>query len=94
MHPVPSILGGQTHNNTTANSSEYFTFNTSLIVCLEQKGRQFDLGTAVGLKVRSPCQRLHIAVAVAINTTDRGEIRTWVLSHRHCNMQLYRHSEH
>jgi len=31
---------------------------------------------------RSPCPRLHIAVAIAINTTARGEIRTWVLSHR------------
>jgi len=36
-----------------------------------------DLDTAV--EVRSPCPRLHIAVAVAINTTVRGEIRTWVL---------------
>ena len=33
-------------------------------------------------EVRSPCPRLHIAVAVVINTTVRGEIRTWVLSHR------------
>ena len=29
---------------------------------------------------RSPCWRLHIAVAIAINTTVRGEIRTCVLS--------------
>ena len=39
-----------------------------------------DLGTAV--RVCSPCPRLHIAVAVVINATARGEIRTWVLSHR------------
>ena len=25
---------------------------------------------------------LYIAVAVVVNTTARGEIRTWVLSHR------------
>ena len=31
---------------------------------------------------RSPCPRLHIAAAITINTTVRGEIRTWVLSHR------------
>jgi len=37
-----------------------------------------NLGTAV--EVRSPCPRLHIAVAVVINTTGRGETRTWVLS--------------
>ena len=37
-----------------------------------------DLGTVVR---RSPCQRLHIAVAVAINTTVHSEIQTWVLSH-------------
>ena len=34
-----------------------------------------DLGTAVW--VYSPCPRLYIAVAVEINTTARGEIRTW-----------------
>ena len=39
-----------------------------------------DLGTAV--KVHNPCSRLYIAVAVMINTTARGEIWTWVLSHR------------
>ena len=39
-----------------------------------------DLGTAV--EVRSPCPRPHIAVAVMINTTVRGVIRTRVLSHR------------
>jgi len=39
-----------------------------------------DLRTAV--RVCSPCPRLHIAVAVVINTTARGEIQTWVLSHR------------
>ena len=39
-----------------------------------------DLGTAV--RVCSPWPRLHIAVAVVINTTARSEIRTWVLSHR------------
>ena len=38
-----------------------------------------DLGTAV--KVHSPCQRLYIAAAVAINTTVRGVIWTWFLSH-------------
>ena len=39
-----------------------------------------DLGTAV--RVCSPCPRLHIAVAVVINTTAYSEIWTWVLSHR------------
>jgi len=39
-----------------------------------------DLGTAV--RVCSPCPRLYTAVAVVINTTAGGEIRTWVLSHR------------
>jgi len=39
-----------------------------------------DLGTAV--KVRSPCPKLYIAAAVAINAAVRGVIRTWVLSHR------------
>jgi len=39
-----------------------------------------DLGTAV--RVCSPCPRLYIAVTVVINTTARGEIGTWVLSHR------------
>ena len=38
-----------------------------------------NLGTAV--RVCSPCPRLYIAVAVVINTTASGEIRTWVLSH-------------
>ena len=38
-----------------------------------------DLGTAIR---HSPCPRLHIAVATAINTTVLGEISTWVLSHR------------
>ena len=38
-----------------------------------------DLGTAV--KVHSPCPRLYIAAAVAINTTGRGVFRTLVLSH-------------
>jgi len=37
-----------------------------------------DLGTAI--KVRSPCPRLYIAVAIAINTTVRVEIRKWVLA--------------
>jgi len=32
--------------------------------------------------LRSPCPRLYIAAAVAINTTGRGVIRTCVLSHR------------
>jgi len=41
--------------------------------------RMQDLGTAVR---RSPCLRLHIAVAVTINRTVRGEIRAWVLSYR------------
>ena len=41
-----------------------------------------NLGTAVGLRVCSPCPRLYIAVAVVINTTACSEIRTWVLSHR------------
>jgi len=36
-------------------------------------------GTAV--KVHSPCPRLYIAAAVAINATVHGVIRTWVLSH-------------
>ena len=44
-----------------------------------------DLGTAV--RVCSPCPRLYIAVAVVINTTARGEIRTWVLSH--CSQACY-----
>ena len=52
-----------------------------------------DLDTAVR---RSPCPRLHIAVAVAINTTVSGEIWTLILSHRsqtrrlldHCDLQL------
>ena len=35
----------------------------------------------------SPCPRPYIAVAVAINTTVRGEIRTRVLSH--CSRTLY-----
>ena len=39
-----------------------------------------DLSTAV--KVHSPCSRPYITAAVAINTTVRGVIRTWVLSHR------------
>ena len=38
------------------------------------------IGTAV--EVRSSCPVLHIAVAVVMNTTVRGEIRTWVFSHR------------
>ena len=38
-----------------------------------------DLGTAV--KVHSPCPRLCIAAAVAINTTARDVIQTLVLSH-------------
>ena len=42
--------------------------------------RRVDLGTAV--RVCSPCPRLYIAVAVVINTTACGKIRTWVLSHR------------
>jgi len=33
-------------------------------------------------KLCSPCPRLHITVAFAMNTTARGAIRTWVLSHR------------
>ena len=32
--------------------------------------------------MRSPCPRLHITVAFAVNTTVCGVIRTWVLSHR------------
>ena len=46
-----------------------------------------DLGTAV--KVCSPCPRLHIAVAVTINTAVCGEIQTWILSHcsRPCVMK-------
>ena len=39
-----------------------------------------DLSTAV--KVHSPCSRLYISAAVAINTTVSGVVRTWVLSHR------------
>jgi len=37
-----------------------------------------DPGTAV--KVHSPCQMLYIAVAVVIDTTVHGEIRTGMLS--------------
>ena len=33
-------------------------------------------------KVYSPCPRLYIAAAVAINTTVSGVIRTWALIHR------------
>ena len=40
--------------------------------------RWVDLGTVV--EVCSPCPRLYIAVAVAINTTVCGVNRTWVLS--------------
>ena len=54
----------------------------------------------------SPCQRLYIAVALVINTTARGEIRTWVLDptpqsgmlplpyavRRHCHTALLRRS--
>jgi len=36
-----------------------------------------DLGT--GVMVCSPCPRLYIAVAVVLNTTARGEVRTLVL---------------
>jgi len=39
-----------------------------------------DLSTAV--KVHSPCSRLYITAAVAINTTVSGVSRTWILSHR------------
>ena len=39
-----------------------------------------NLSTAV--MVCSPCPRLYIAVAVVIDTTARGDIRIWVLSHR------------
>jgi len=39
-----------------------------------------DLGTTVN--VRSPCPRLYIAEAVAVNKTIHGVIQTWVLSHR------------
>jgi len=39
-----------------------------------------NLGTAV--RVHNPCPSLYIAVTVVINTTGRGEIRTWVLLHR------------
>jgi len=39
-----------------------------------------DLSTTV--KVRSPCPKLHITVALAMNTAVGGEIRTLVLSHR------------
>jgi len=34
------------------------------------------------VKVCSPCPRLYIAVAVAVNTTVCSMIQTWVLSHR------------
>jgi len=37
-----------------------------------------DLSTTV--KVHSPCSRLYIVAAVAINTTVSGVIRTWILS--------------
>ena len=49
-----------------------------------------DLATPEGCKagltdavqyVRSPCPKLYIAVTVAINTTVRDEIRTWVRSY-------------
>jgi len=38
-----------------------------------------DLSTAV--KVHSPCSRLYITAAVAINTTVSSVIRIWILSH-------------
>ena len=34
------------------------------------------------VKVCSPCPRLYIAVAVAVNTSVCSMIQTWVLSHR------------
>ena len=34
------------------------------------------------VKVCSPCPRLYIAAAVAVNTTVCSMIQTWVLSHR------------
>ena len=43
------------------------------------------LATLKGCKAavrRSPCPMLHITVAIVINTTVRGQIRTWVLSLR------------
>ena len=43
------------------------------------------------IKLCSPCPRLHIAVAITINTIVSGEIRTWVLSHR--SPQLLRHRD-
>jgi len=53
-----------------------------VILILPSHGRLegwVDLGTAV--EVHSPCPRLYIAAAVAINTTVLGVMRTSVLSH-------------
>ena len=36
--------------------------------------------------MHSPCSRLYIAAAVAINTTVSGVIRTWILSY--CSQSL------
>jgi len=43
---------------------------------------ELTIGTAAR---RSPCPRPHITAAIAINTTGRGAIRTWVLSHHRRN---------
>ena len=59
--------------------------DTHFIVPLRVEG-WVNLGTAV--RVCSPCPRLYIAMAVVINTTACGEIRTWVLSH--CSQACYR----
>ena len=54
----------------------YYYSAHKLILILQRVGGWVDLGTAV--KVRSPCPRLYIAAAVAINTTTCSEMRTWV----------------
>jgi len=38
------------------------------------------IGTAADVRIQ--CPKLYIAVHVVINRTVRGEIRTWVFSHR------------
>ena len=72
-------------------------FSLSCTRFSDRKGMQgwVDVGTAV--EVRSPCPRLYITVAVTINTTVRGVIRTWVFRHcsrtrqplGHCDIQFY-----
>jgi len=61
----------------------YYSARRLIVILPSHEGREgwVDLSTAV--KVHSPCSRLYIAAAVAINTTTvSGVIRTWVLSQR------------